>query len=37
MEPGDSICFDVAERHNLKNIGKGEAQLLVLYIFNKPK
>jgi len=37
MEPGDSIYFDATEPHNPKNVGDGEAQLLVLYIFNKPK
>jgi len=37
MEAGDSIYFDATEPHNPKNIGEGEAQLLVLYIFNVPK
>lgn len=37
MEAGDSIYFDATEPHNPKNIGEGEAQLLVLYIFNAPK
>lgn len=37
MEPGDSIYFDATEPHNPKNIGEGEAQLLVLYIFNNTK
>jgi transcriptional regulator with XRE-family HTH domain len=37
MEAGDSIYFDATEPHNPKNIGEGEAQLLVLYIFNSPK
>ncbi|MEO7767528.1 MAG: XRE family transcriptional regulator [Ferruginibacter sp.] len=37
MEPGDSIFFDATEPHNPKNLGNGEAQLLVLYIFNTPK
>lgn len=37
MEAGDSIYFDATEPHNPKNIGEGEAQLLVLYIFNRPK
>jgi len=37
MEPGDSIYFDATEPHNPKNVGDGEVQLLVLYIFNKPK
>jgi transcriptional regulator with XRE-family HTH domain len=37
MEAGDSIYFDATEPHNPKNVGDGEAQLLVLYIFNTTK
>lgn len=37
MEAGDSIFFDATEPHNPRNIGENEAQLLVLYIFNRPK
>jgi transcriptional regulator with XRE-family HTH domain len=37
MEAGDSIFFDATEPHNPRNMGDTEAQLLVLYIFNKHK
>lgn len=36
MEAGDAIFFDATVPHNPKNIGETEAQLLVIYIFNKP-
>lgn len=37
MEAGDSIFFDATEQHTPKNLGDTEAQLLVAYIFNRPK
>lgn len=35
MEEGDSLFFDATEMHNPRNIGEGEALLLVVYIFNE--
>jgi len=35
MEEGDSLFFDATELHNPYNTGKGEALLLVIYIFKE--
>lgn len=37
MEAGDSIFFDATVPHNPKNLGDINAQLFVIYLFNKPK
>jgi transcriptional regulator with XRE-family HTH domain len=36
MEEGDTLLFDATVLHNPRNIGDGEAILLVAYLFNKP-
>lgn len=36
MEEGDTLLFDATTLHNPRNIGDGEAVLLVAYLFNKP-
>jgi mannose-6-phosphate isomerase-like protein (cupin superfamily) len=33
LGPGDSIYFDAREPHNPKNIGEGDALMLVIYFF----
>ncbi|GAC1444491.1 MAG: XRE family transcriptional regulator [Sediminibacterium sp.] len=35
MEEGDSLFFDASELHNPRNTGKGDALLLVVYIFKE--
>jgi transcriptional regulator with XRE-family HTH domain len=37
MEAGDSIFFDATVSHNPRNLGGTDAQLFVIYLFNKPK
>jgi transcriptional regulator with XRE-family HTH domain len=36
MEEGDTLLFDATTLHNPRNIGEGDAILLVVYLFNKP-
>lgn len=36
MDEGDTLLFDATVLHNPRNIGDGEAILLVAYLFNKP-
>lgn len=35
MEEGDTLLFDATVLHNPRNVGDGEAVLLVAYLFNK--
>jgi mannose-6-phosphate isomerase-like protein (cupin superfamily) len=35
MEEGDTLLFDATTLHNPRNIGEGDAVLLVAYLFNK--
>ena len=37
MEPGDAIFFDASEPHTPRNVGEGEATLLIIYIFKNAK